>query len=150
MQKAHNQIFKIKLKKNIFWNLKKIQKFSFLLVHLKCFLRSRDLVRKVWAVAEWVILFVYSLRHLGYNVSQYSNPDEIFHDDVLENTNLVIIDMDLPQLNGFNFYKELNLGELSNLYICLHNWQSWKHTVYPMIRCLGVLQSCTIYKSIWL
>ena len=49
----------------------------------------------------------FSLRNLGYNVSQYSNPDEIFHDDTLENTDLVIIDMDLPQLNGFNFYKEL-------------------------------------------
>jgi PleD family two-component response regulator len=49
----------------------------------------------------------FSLKNLGYNVNQYSNPDEIFYDNNLENTDLVIIDMDLPQLNGFNFYKEL-------------------------------------------
>ena len=49
----------------------------------------------------------FSLKNLGYNVYHYSNPFLILQDEKIENIQLFIIDMDLPQLNGLSFYKQL-------------------------------------------
>ena len=49
----------------------------------------------------------FSLKNLGYNVYHYSSPLLVLQDEKIDNIHLFIIDMDLPQLNGLTFYKQL-------------------------------------------
>ncbi len=60
----------------------------------------------------------FSLKNLGYNVYHYSNPFLILQDEKIEKFQLFIIDMDLPQLNGLSFYKQLkNHCEHKKIYV---------------------------------
>lgn len=59
------------------------------------------------------------LKYLGYDVTSISEPEQVMHEIVNSNQRLVVLDIEMPQINGLDLLKEIKHNDGSTQVIIL-------------------------------